>query len=307
MSDELRAEEIDQIIDTMLSGGEAEEPVTAALRLLPDENFKLRLKSELQRRARMSASHALTSIREGFRTVTPYIAVVDGDGFIEFLKKVFDAQETLRHSLAPGQFHAELRIGDSMLMVGSGERLRGHERLIALHAYVDDCDGTYARALAAGATSLGEPADRPYGERSGFVADAFGNVWYIAARAPGNSAPESAGTLLPYLHPQKARAYIAFLEQALGAEQMGVYEQDGRVMHAAVRIGTSVVEMGEPDKPMGFTSALFMYVNDVDAVFARALAAGAKAVSPPTDQSYGHREAAFEDPVGNIWYPAAPI
>src|SRR3970040_666276 len=77
-----------------------------------------RLSAELQRRAFMSPSAAVP-IREGFRTVTPYITVPEGAELIEFMKHTFGAEELLR-SPSPAGFHAEVRIGDSMLMIGSG-------------------------------------------------------------------------------------------------------------------------------------------------------------------------------------------
>jgi PhnB protein len=316
MPDQPLFEQLDQAIETLLAGGippeEAPElaEIARRLRYLPDENFKTRLKTELQRRISMTASATVT-LREGFRTVTPYISVADGDKLIEFVKEAFGAEELSRHMAGSGHFHAEVRIGDSMLMIGYGERFRGHETPTALHVYVEDCDAAYARAIAAGATPLGsmaEPADRPYGERSGFVQDVFGNYWYIATRLAANPDAEKFGAILPYLHPQKARPYIEFLKNAFGAEQMAVYEHEGRVMHAAVRIGDSVLEMGEAGeeyRPM--QSGFFMYVNDVDAVYERAVAAGATSLRPPTDEAAGHRGAALKDPFGFGWYVATPL
>ena len=193
-----------------------------------------------------------------------------------------------------------------MLMIGSGETER--EQLSALHVYVSDCDATYARAIAAGAKSLGAPADRPYGERSGFVQDAFGNILFIATRFASHPAPEGAGAILPFVHPAKVHPYIDFLKRAFAAQQMEVFEHSGRVMHAAVRIGDAIVEMGEsPDESQRLGSAYYLYVPDVDAVYERALAAGATSVRPPTNQPYAHREAALLDPAGYTWYPATPL
>jgi uncharacterized glyoxalase superfamily protein PhnB len=152
---------------------------------------------------------------------------------------------------------------------------------------------------------MGEPADRPYGERSGFVQDSFGNLLFIATRFPSNPAPEGVGTILPFVHPQKARPYIDFLKRAFGAQEMAVIEHGGQVVHAAVRIGDSVLEMGEShDEAAHLPSTYFMYVEDVDAVYETALAAGAKSLRPPTDTPYGHRDAGVEDPAGYTWWPA---
>lgn len=244
---------------------------------------------------------AQPKIRKGFRTVTPYINVGDGDRFIEFLKLALGAVEFARNPTGPDAFHAEVRIGDSMLMIGGGP---GRNNPGRFHVFVEDCDAVFRNAIAAGAKSLGEPADRPYGERSGFVEDDFGNMWYIGTPLPGSPAREPAGTVVPYLHPTKARVYIDFLNRAFGAEELFVVEHNGVVPHAAVRIGDAVLEMGEgPSQrvPSGF----FMYVDDVDAVYARAVAAGATSVRAPADQSYGHRDATVVDPYGYIWSPAS--
>ncbi len=304
MPDHTPVDRLDLDIDLLLAGGDATgltELARVAARLvdLPDENFRQRLKSDLARRTNMPTA---TYIREGFRTVTPYITVSEADKFIDFLKQTFEAVEVARVPHGPGRFHSEVRIGDSMLMIGPAEP--GHEAPAILHVYVDDCDAVCARALAAGATSIGEPADRPYGERSGHVKDSFGNTFYVATRFASAPAPKGYSDMLPYLHPRKARPYIEFLRQAFGGEELGVYEQDGRVMHAAVRIGDSVVEMGEPGDEAVSTGGFFMYVQDVDAVYERAIAAGAASLRPPTDEPAGHRGAALRDPAGYTWYAA---
>ncbi len=298
-------DQLDLDIDILLAVGDATgltelAAVAAQLLELPDENFKQRLKSDLVRRANMPAT--ATHIREGFRTVTPYITVAEADKFIDFLKQTFGAVEVARVPHGPDRFHAEVRIGDSMLMVGPADR--GHEAPTILHIYVSDCDAAYTRALAAGGTSIGEPADRPYGERSAYVTDPFGNTFYIATRFASPPVPAGYRDVMPYLHPRKARPYIEFLKQAFGAEELGVYEQDGRVMHAVVRIGDSLVEMGEAEDATVPSRGFFMYVEDVDALYARAIAAGATSLRPPTDEPAGHRGAALRDPVGYTWYAA---
>ena len=248
---------------------------------------------------------AAVPVREGFRTVTPYIMVPEGVKLIEFLERTFGAEELLR-SPSPAGFHAEIRIGDSILMIGSGESVRGRERIGAFHIYVPDCDAAYRRAMEAGATSMGEPADRPYGERSGFVKDFAGNHWYIATRFASTVAPEGLGTVVPFVLPPKARAFIDFLKRAFAAEEMAVFEESGRVVHAAVRIGDAVLEMGEPpDEVPSLPSTFFLYVDDCDAWYRRAVAAGGTSLEEPTDKPYGHRTAVVLDPFGYQWVPAS--
>ena len=193
-------------------------------------------------------------------------------------------------------------------MIGGGTAARRGNLPAALHVYVDDCDAAYRRALEAGAVTLmgamGEPADRPYGERSAFVEDAFGNYWYIATRLAA-AGPGRSGTVLAHVHPAGARKYIDFLKRAFGAEEMAVVEHAGRVMHAAVRVGDAVLEMGEPADRTGIPSnGFFLFVDDVEAAYARALAAGATAIRPPDDIPYGLRSAIVKDPEGYLWWPA---
>jgi PhnB protein len=311
MPDDALVDQLNQAIDALLTGSAVTDPSLAALtriagRLLdlPDEDFRKRLKSDLQRRANMSTSTA-PLIREGLRTLTPLIAVPEAPELIEFLKRTMAAEETSRHPHGSDGFVAALKIRDSDLLIMGGESVRGHERIGAFHVFVPDCDDTYHRALAAGATSMGEPGDRPYGERSGYVKDFAGNYWYIATRLPSNVAPEGMGSVLPYAHPAKALPFIDFLKRAFGAEEMGVYQQDGRVMHAAVRIGNAVLEMGE--SPDFLPSSFYLNVEDCDAVYQRAIEAGATSLWPPTDQLYGDRTAGLLDPFGYQWMPATHI
>lgn len=122
---------------------------------------------------------AVTAIREGFHTVTPYLIVRGAAELIDFLEQAFGATELLRAPTPGGRIHAEVRIGDSMVMLGDAsaewEPMPG-----SIHLYVDDADAAYGSALQAGASSLMEPADQDYGDRMGGVKDPFGNVWWIA-------------------------------------------------------------------------------------------------------------------------------
>ena len=119
---------------------------------------------------------------DGYQTVTPYLVVEGAAAVIDFLRRAFDAQETMRLAAPGGRIgHAELRIGDSVVMLGDAHD--GHPPMAAmLYVYVDDADATWQRAVAAGATSVQAPADQFYGDRSGAVKDPCGNLWWIATR-----------------------------------------------------------------------------------------------------------------------------
>jgi PhnB protein len=223
--------------------------------------------------------------------------VVEVERLVRFAKEAFGAVETGRSTGSSGHVHCELRIGDSMLMCG--DVAAGRERPLALHMYVPDADAVYQRALAAGAESLSAPQDRPYGERQGGVKDPTGNIWYMATRFPGVQGVKGMRTLTPYLHHQNPLGLIDFLKQAFSAQELGVYKSpEGRVMHAALRIGEAIVEMGEAEPmPAGF----YLYVQDADALYRQAVAAGAKSLLAPADQPYGDRIGVVEDGWGNTW------
>jgi PhnB protein len=309
---------LDRLVDTLLARGDATAALTDAelaplarlaadLRHYPNPSFAARLRATLKEKTTMSAAAATTTrAREGFTTVTPYVATKDS-AFTEFVKQAFGAVET-ETTTGPRGVHRELRIGDSMIMVGeSQEEGVVPIRPAAYHIYVEDPDATYARALAAGATSLGEPADRPYGERSGFVQDVMGNHWYIGRSLQGPAVPKGLRTVTPYLHPTNAPAYIDFLARAFGAvEEARHLAPNGRVMHAQVRIGNAVLEMGEPDPAVPLPTTFYLYVDDADALYHRAVAAGATSHTEPKDQWYGDRVASVVDSTGTLWYIARP-
>ena len=138
-----------------------------------------------------------------------------------------------------GGIHREVRIGDSMIMIGEGSAEAVSFRTSAeLHIYVDDADVVFRRALAAGATSLGEPADRPYGERSGFVRDPFGNYWFIATHLGASYMPHGLRTVTPFVHAKSTSAYIEFLKRAFGAIEEARHDVGGgSIVYARMRIG----------------------------------------------------------------------
>lgn len=123
---------------------------------------------------------AVKPIREGFHTVTPYLMVREAVKLIDFVKEAFAATELFRGTGSAGGIHAEVRIGDSMVMIGGAGTWNGEPMPAAIYLYMDDVDAVYKRALQAGAASLSEPADQPYGDRIAGVKDSFGNIWYIA-------------------------------------------------------------------------------------------------------------------------------
>lgn len=119
-------------------------------------------------------------IPDGYHTVTPYLVVDDLKKLLDFAQAAFGARVTHQTVDAEGVIrHAEFQIGDSKVMVGQSRP--EHPSLPAmLYLYVEDTDATYRSAVAAGGTSIMEPADQFYGDRNAGVKDEQGNSWWIA-------------------------------------------------------------------------------------------------------------------------------
>jgi uncharacterized glyoxalase superfamily protein PhnB len=121
---------------------------------------------------------AVKPIPEGYHAVTPYLIVDGANQLIDFAKQVFGAQEMMRMPAPGGKVgHAEMRIGDSVIMCADATA-ENPARSAALVLYVDDCDATYRKALAAGGVKDREPEDQFYGDRAAGV-EAFGVRWWI--------------------------------------------------------------------------------------------------------------------------------
>jgi PhnB protein len=248
----------------------------------------------------------------GFRMVSPYLVAEDGPALLDFASKAFGAEELFRTATPGGGVHGEVRIGDSMLMIGGGvpgQKFPGSLHPNALHLYVEDTDAVFKQALAAGATSIDAPRDQDYGERSATVKDAAGNFWYIATNKGESYIPQGLHNVNVYLHPRRAEPLIAFMKRAFGAQELAKYASpDGVVHHAQIRIGDSVVEMGEAHgKYESMPVMFYLYVPNVDAVYRQTVAAGATSFQEPTDQPYGDRQAGVRDAFGNTWYIATHI
>jgi len=123
---------------------------------------------------------AVKPIPEGFHSVTPYLIVHEVPKLLDFLKQAFNAHEIMCMPQPDGTImHAEVRIGDSPIMMGEAQ---GEHKPMpgSIYLYVDDMDAAYKRALQAGATVQMEPANQFWGDRIASVIDPVGNHWSIA-------------------------------------------------------------------------------------------------------------------------------
>jgi PhnB protein len=347
------ADRLEEALQLMLSQPETTLPpiepglapllqIAQELRTIPREDFRARLKADLERRSQMATSAQRMSAVQ--QTAVPQMRVRNAAAAIEFYKKAFGAIETMRF-VGPDERigHAELKIGNSFIML-SDEALdygfAGPQELggspVGIHLYVDDADTMAAQAVAAGARLVTPVKDQFYGDRSGTVEDPFGYSWTIATRvrdmslaemhqqfdaliaegegrkAPADTAPQTLHSITPYLVAENAPALMEFIKQAFGAEETVRSIGSAGGVHGELRISDSTLMVGGGSPELAWRgeprpAALHMYVEDVDAVYERALAAGGTSIDAPADQEYGERSASVKDQSGNDWYIATSL
>jgi PhnB protein len=250
------------------------------------------------------------------REVFPYLIVHDAAGAIEFYRQVFGAEERLRMpDPDKGRIgHAELTLGPATIMLADEYPELGIRSPTAfggtglrMHLHVDDVDALAADAVRSGATMVRAPADYDHGERQCRIRDPFGHEWLLGHElVPGSRVADGAGAARPNLFPalrfRDEHRAMDWLERAFGFARHAVYTDDhGNLLHAELKLGPGILMMGSgPEDTLGFS--IYVYVQDLDAHFARARAAGAEIVRPLADTSYGSREYAARDLDGHVWY-----
>ena len=136
-------------------------------------------------------------IPEGYHSITPYLTIDGAAEAIEYYKKAFGATELFRMEHEGKIGHAEMKIGDSPLMLADECLERGNKSPKALGGspvgimiYVEDVDTMYPQAIAAGGTEVSPLQDQFYGDRSGTLADPYGHVWTVATHKEDVSSEE---------------------------------------------------------------------------------------------------------------------
>lgn len=133
-------------------------------------------------------------IPDGFRTITPHMAVSPCNEAIEFYKKAFNAEEVMR---MPGPnntvMHSELKFGDSTIMICDvfpGIPSPENGSPVTIHLYVEDCDKVFNQAVEAGASVEMPPADMFWGDRYAKMKDPYGHSWSVATHIADPSPEE---------------------------------------------------------------------------------------------------------------------
>lgn len=154
-------------------------------------------------------------IPSGYHSVTPYLTISGASQAIDFYKQAFGAREVSRMAGPDGKIgHAELKIGDSMIMI-TDEMPRGSSRSpqslggssVGIFLYVEDVDSVFKRAVEAGAKSEMQPQDMFWGDRFGKLVDPFGHQWALATHVED---------IQPQEMEKRAREAMAKMGQAAG-------------------------------------------------------------------------------------------
>lgn len=144
------------------------------------------------------------AIPDGYHSLTPYIISTDAPKLLKFLKEAFGATELFPPMTLPDGTikHAELKVGDSPVMIAQacGE---AKPTSFMLYFYVEDVDAVYKKAVQSGGTSIKEPEDQFYGDRSGGVIDPVGNQWWIATHKE-DVTPEECEQRMKAAYKEKA-------------------------------------------------------------------------------------------------------
>lgn len=300
-------------------------------------------------------------IPAGFFTLTPSITVTGVDAAVDFYVKVFAAEKVLGLTGPDGKtIHAEIKIGDSIIMVDEENVEQGMKSPLTLGGspatlmmYVDDVDAVFATAVGAGAKESMPVEEMFWGDKYGTLIDPTGHRWALAthvedltpeqmqqraeianqpkpkkakkkpkkptppawkaiAGTPATDpTPDEYHTVTVSLTTSDANAAIAYYKAAFGAQDKSMMPSpDGKVMHAELTIGNSVLMLSDEFPEMGGTSAvtlggspvsLVMYSENVDAAFTAATGAGGKETMPLTVMFWGDKYGTIVDPAGFTW------
>jgi len=293
--------------------------IAAELRNLPSASFKARLKSELGGKKPMST--VAEPVAAVHVSATPRLAFRDPAKAIEFYQRALGAKEKFRFQIGNDIPHAELVIGDSTINIAgewpeggrfSAETL-GHSP-VWMSLEVPDVDSFTRHAVAEGMKLVREPKDQFYGHRDATLEDPFGYTWGVfsvteemsveemhrrmkglgegpaAGKGTGVSpVPPGFRMVTPYLVAADGPALIDFVKEAFEATEIMRAETPSGGVHGEVQIGDSIIMVGGGIPGKNFPgqlkqNALHVYVKDVDAVTATAVAAGATLIDEPRDQ-----------------------
>ncbi|MGK6321046.1 VOC family protein [Sphingomonas sp. DT-204] len=155
----------------------------------------------------------MNPVPEGYRSVIPYLIVDDAAAAIDFYVRVFGGEEVMRYAMGDKIGHAEIKIGDSHIMLADESpemSYRGPKAIggtpVSVMLYLREVDQVFARAIAAGATEERAVQDQFYGDRSGTLVDPFGHRWTVATHIEDVSPEEMERRMKSMSEPEAAEA-----------------------------------------------------------------------------------------------------
>lgn len=241
--------------------------------------------------------------------IFPALRYKDGHAAIDWLVRAFGFEKHVVFDGPGGTVaHAELRFGTSAFGLSSGSQPADDNPWTrvrqGVYACVEGVDALHDRARAAGAEIALPPKDQDYGARDFSVWDLDRHLWSFGTYDMAAGAGEPA--IFTGLYYRDGRAALAWLERAFGfVKMLEVPGDDGNVMHAEMRLGDGVVMLDSGprnrDSWGGNDQAVYVYVADPDAHYARASAAGARIVMPLHDTPWGSRGYYVLDLDGFLW------
>jgi PhnB protein len=248
---------------------------------------------------------------------------------VSWLSKVFGFSEHFRYGEPAGG--AQMHLGDAWIMVvearpGRATPAQLGQKTQSLTVFVDDVEAHHRHVKSAGARIVEELHETEYGEFQYGVEDLAGHHWLFSRHARDVNPTEWGATVAepvamtpqisPMLSVRNGARAIEFYKAAFGAEVLFRVDGDGGAVVAELSVGGSVFWLADespehlnfsPESLGGSTARMVMIVDDPDAVFQRAVAAGATVVWPVADQRYGWRVGRIVDPFGHHWEIGRPL
>jgi uncharacterized glyoxalase superfamily protein PhnB len=239
-------------------------------------------------------------------TIYPFLRYTDAPAAMEWLGRAFLFEKQVSFPGADGTIvHAELRRGPGVIGLSSATSPNESNPWSAVrqgvYVTIDEVDAHHERARSAGARIAIPLYDTPYGSREYSAWDLEGHLWGFGTYPMGS--PEGEPNVFPELVYKRGPEAVGWLERAFGfTTTVQVPGPDGKPMHAEMRLGDSTImlNLSGPSKD-GLTQAISVRVDDPDAIFADATAAGADVVQAPATTHYGARCCWVRDPEGFLW------
>jgi PhnB protein len=233
--------------------------------------------------------------------------VSDVEKQMQFLQTVFGASVKENMKSPDGiTLHGEVLIGNVVLLIGLQTKELPAQPSMN-YVYVENVHQPYANAMGAGAESITQPTDRFYGVSEAGFKDMQGNTWW-SAHFLINESDNMYGysAVCPYLVVSNVAKQAEFLQTVFNATVKDMAKQpDGEVVQTEMIIGDTVLIISKSSEALAAQPGMnYVYVNDVDDTFKRAIMAGAASIAEPEEKFYGAKEGGFKDSEGNTWWVA---